>query len=54
MATEHAQPAIGVASLAYLELIEALGLQPDMAGGHSFGELTALPQPAHCQGPCCL
>ena len=42
MATEHAQPAIGVASLAYLELIEALGLQPDMAGGHSFGELTAL------------
>jgi acyl transferase domain-containing protein len=41
-ATEWAQPAIGVASLAQLALLRLLGLRPARAGGHSFGELTAL------------
>ncbi len=41
-ATEHAQPAIGVTSLAYLAMLEATGLRADLVGGHSFGELTAL------------
>lgn len=41
-ATEWAQPAIGAASLAVLELLRAVGLEPDCVGGHSFGELTAL------------
>jgi acyl transferase domain-containing protein len=40
--TEWAQPAIGVASLALLALTEALGLRPDLVGGHSYGEITAL------------
>ncbi len=41
-ATEWAQPALGVASLGYLALLRRLGVQPSCAGGHSFGELTAL------------
>ena len=40
--TERAQPAIALASLAYLALLEAVGVRPAMVGGHSFGELTAL------------
>ncbi|MCU0586110.1 MAG: SDR family NAD(P)-dependent oxidoreductase [Desulfobacterales bacterium] len=41
-ATETAQPAIGAASLAALAALAEFGVQPDAAGGHSFGELTAL------------
>ena len=41
-ATEWAQPAIGAASLAQLELLRLAGLRPVAVAGHSFGELTAL------------
>jgi polyketide-type polyunsaturated fatty acid synthase PfaA len=41
-ATEWAQPAIGATSLALLAVLEQVGLQPDAAAGHSFGEWTAL------------
>ncbi len=41
-ATEWAQPAIGITSLSMLTLMRTLGLEPDCAGGHSFGEVTAL------------
>ncbi|MHB8418730.1 MAG: SDR family NAD(P)-dependent oxidoreductase [Myxococcales bacterium] len=40
--TRVAQPALGVVELAALELLASLGVTPDMAGGHSYGELTAL------------
>jgi acyl transferase domain-containing protein len=40
--TEWAQPALGAASLALLEILRALGLRPDAVAGHSFGEVTAL------------
>ena len=41
-ATDWAQPAIGVASLSQLAVLARLGLHPDVTGGHSFGEVTAL------------
>ncbi|MGE6709873.1 beta-ketoacyl synthase N-terminal-like domain-containing protein [Hyphomonas sp. NPDC076881] len=41
-AMEHAQPAIAAVALSHLALIEALGLEADMTGGHSFGEIMAL------------
>src|SRR5205814_7856305 len=41
-ATEWAQPALAVASLAQLGLLSALRLRPDAVAGHSFGELVAL------------
>ncbi|MEQ1569976.1 MAG: beta-ketoacyl synthase N-terminal-like domain-containing protein, partial [Myxococcota bacterium] len=41
-ATEWAQPAIGAASLALLDVLDAVGLKPDVVGGHSYGEITAL------------
>jgi malonyl CoA-acyl carrier protein transacylase len=41
-ATEWAQPAIGAASLALLELTKRIGLSPVAVAGHSFGEVTAL------------
>ncbi|MGA5699449.1 SDR family NAD(P)-dependent oxidoreductase [Peterkaempfera bronchialis] len=41
-ATEWAQPALAAHSLALLDLLRALGLRPDCAAGHSFGELVAL------------
>ena len=40
--TEHAQPAIGVTSLALLGVARSLGLHPDHVAGHSFGEVMAL------------
>ncbi len=40
--TEWAQPAIGCAALAHLNLLAAIGLRPDCVGGHSFGEIVAL------------
>ncbi len=39
---EVAQPAIGAASLAMYKLLGAFGIEPDMLGGHSYGEYTAL------------
>ncbi len=41
-ATEWAQPAIGVASLALLRVLRAVGVKAEHVGGHSFGEITAL------------
>jgi acyl transferase domain-containing protein/acyl carrier protein len=40
--TEHAQPALGAASLALLALLREVGVTPAMVGGHSYGELVAL------------
>ncbi|MAC26947.1 MAG: beta keto-acyl synthase, partial [Myxococcales bacterium] len=40
--TQWAQPAIGVASLSLLRLMERLGVTPASVGGHSFGEVIAL------------
>lgn len=40
--TEWAQPAIAVQALALLRILRTLGLRPDAAAGHSFGELVAL------------
>lgn len=40
--TRVAQPALGVVELAISELLERVGVMPDAAAGHSFGELTAL------------
>jgi len=41
-ATEWAQPALGLTSLATLRLLRHLGVDGDVFGGHSFGEVTAL------------
>jgi acyl transferase domain-containing protein/acyl carrier protein len=40
--TEWAQPALGVCSASVLAVLRELGVKPDCAAGHSFGELTAL------------
>ncbi|MEM1350139.1 MAG: acyltransferase domain-containing protein, partial [Myxococcota bacterium] len=40
--TDRAQPAIGALSLGMLSLLERLGVTPDVVGGHSFGEVTAM------------
>jgi len=40
--TRIAQPAIAAVSLGLLRILEDFGVRPDVAGGHSFGELTAL------------
>ncbi|MBT6489002.1 MAG: acyltransferase domain-containing protein, partial [Deltaproteobacteria bacterium] len=42
LSTQWAQPAIGVASLSQLGLLDTLGLKPKHVAGHSFGEITAL------------
>ena len=42
MATENAQPAIGITSTLYLNLLGAAGVEADYFAGHSFGEVTAL------------
>jgi polyketide-type polyunsaturated fatty acid synthase PfaA len=39
---QHAQPAIAVVALSHLALLSHLGLEADMTGGHSFGEIMAL------------
>ena len=41
-ATEWAQPALAVHSVALLAVLARLGLRPDCVAGHSFGELVAL------------
>ncbi len=40
--TQYAQPAIGVVSAGYFNLLKSAGFDPDFTAGHSFGELTAL------------
>lgn len=40
--TRAAQPALGFAALVARDLLGLVGLRPDMAGGHSYGELAAL------------
>lgn len=39
---QHAQPSIAVVALSHLALMDALGLEAEMTGGHSFGEIMAL------------
>ncbi len=39
---QHAQPSIAAVSLAHIALLEALGIEAEMTGGHSFGEIMAL------------
>ncbi|MBK8199730.1 MAG: acyltransferase domain-containing protein [Acidobacteria bacterium] len=39
---QHAQPSIAAVALSHLALLEALGLEGEMTGGHSFGEIMAL------------
>lgn len=39
---QHAQPSIAAVSLAHLALLDDLGLEAEMTGGHSFGEIMAL------------
>ena len=41
-ATDIAQPALGVTSLMYLELLHRAGISPSRVAGHSFGEVIAL------------
>ena len=41
-AMENAQPGIAAVALAQLALLDRAGLSPDMAAGHSFGEVMAL------------
>ncbi|WP_371668547.1 SDR family oxidoreductase [Streptomyces sp. NBC_00289] len=40
--TRVAQPALGIAGLAAHALLTEMGVRPDMAAGHSYGELVAL------------
>ena len=40
--TAIAQPVMAIGGLAVHDLLTWLGIQPDLAGGHSFGELVAL------------
>jgi len=40
--TRMAQPTLGIAGLAVSELLATVGVRPDMAAGHSYGELLAL------------
>ena len=40
--TRIAQPALGAADLAIFRILTELGIEPDMAGGHSYGEYAAL------------
>ncbi|GAA2505448.1 type I polyketide synthase [Winogradskya humida] len=40
--TRVAQPVLGIAGLAADHVLRRLGVRPDLAGGHSYGELVAL------------
>ncbi|MFD9790988.1 SDR family NAD(P)-dependent oxidoreductase [Streptomyces sp. NPDC059070] len=40
--TRMAQPALGITGLTACHVLEGVGVRPDMAGGHSYGELVAL------------
>ena len=50
-ATDMAQPALALATLSHLALTDALGLRPDVALGHSFGEVMALHAAGAFDGP---
>jgi acyl transferase domain-containing protein/NAD(P)-dependent dehydrogenase (short-subunit alcohol dehydrogenase family) len=41
-ATNVAQPTLGIASLAITRVLRSVGVEPALAGGHSYGELVAL------------
>ena len=41
-ATRVAQPALGAVEMGMLDVVRSFGLEPDMTGGHSYGELSAL------------
>ncbi len=41
-AMQHAQPAIAAVALSHLALLRIAGVEADMTGGHSFGEIMAL------------
>jgi malonyl CoA-acyl carrier protein transacylase len=40
--TQFAQPAIGLCSMAALDVLALEGIRPDLCAGHSYGELVAL------------
>lgn len=40
--TRFAQPALGMVEMAAFECLKSLGIHPDVAAGHSYGELAAL------------
>ncbi|MGZ4195319.1 MAG: SDR family NAD(P)-dependent oxidoreductase [Solirubrobacteraceae bacterium] len=40
--THVAQPALGATEMAYLAVLETLGIEPDAVAGHSYGEFVAL------------
>ena len=40
--TSNAQPALGVVELGAMKVLSRFGIKPEMAAGHSFGELAAL------------
>jgi acyl transferase domain-containing protein/NAD(P)H-dependent flavin oxidoreductase YrpB (nitropropane dioxygenase family)/NAD(P)-dependent dehydrogenase (short-subunit alcohol dehydrogenase family) len=40
--TRVAQPVLGIVDLAIAQLLQSLGIEPDMVAGHSYGELPAL------------
>jgi acyl transferase domain-containing protein/NADP-dependent 3-hydroxy acid dehydrogenase YdfG len=40
--TTLTQPALGACSVGMMRLLESFGIRPDVAAGHSYGELTAL------------
>ncbi|MGO9917297.1 MAG: beta-ketoacyl synthase N-terminal-like domain-containing protein, partial [Isosphaeraceae bacterium] len=42
METDVAQPAVGAACVGLLRLLQAMGLEPSVMAGHSYGELVAL------------
>ncbi len=41
-ATNVAQPALGAADMAVVRLLQALGIEPELLAGHSYGEYVAL------------
>lgn len=52
--TRRTQPALGLVELAAFEWLQSLGLMPDMAAGHSYGELAALASAGAFDGPTLL